>query len=43
VVYGVDLLLSSLGKPLTSSGAKVVFGCRSGLIRSWIGPAVAAP
>jgi hypothetical protein len=43
VVYGVDLLLSSLGKPLTSSGAKVVFDCRSGLIRSWIGPAVAAP
>jgi hypothetical protein len=42
-VHQLDVLLSSLGKPFTSSRVTVVLDCRSGLIRSWVGPKVASP
>jgi hypothetical protein len=42
-VFQLSLSISSLGKPLASSRAAVTVECRSGLIRSWIGPAVASP
>ena len=42
-VYRVGLQLAGPGRPTVTSSAKVSFDCRSGLIRSWIGPVTEAP
>ncbi|HSI97775.1 MAG TPA: hypothetical protein VK926_05390, partial [Gaiellaceae bacterium] len=42
-VYRLDILLSSPGRMLTPSSAKIVVDCRSGLVTRWVGPGAAAP
>jgi hypothetical protein len=42
-IYGVTLEIRSRGERLTEGGAKVVVHCGSGLLRRWIGPAIATP
>jgi hypothetical protein len=42
-IYRLDFLVSSPGKLLTPASAKVVFHCGTGLVQSWVGPALASP
>lgn len=41
--YGIKLALAYQGSPIGTSSATIVIDCRSGLINSWVGPAVALP
>lgn len=42
-VYGAGLEVRQRGSFVAASGAKIVLDCRTGLIRRWDGPGIAAP
>jgi hypothetical protein len=41
--YRIRLALTHQGRPIGTSSATIVVGCKAGLINSWVGPAVARP
>lgn len=42
-VYGLVLIVSYQGARVAETGVKLVLDCRSGLLRTWGGPALALP